>query len=65
MFCSYCQVPFQLRMTTAFLVALGRNPNDKFMVVKSGEGHYEFKPDEPEPQVHLSAAFVQTVLQGS
>eukprot|EP00667_Euglena_gracilis_P006239 EG_transcript_6292 len=44
------QVPFQLRMTTAFLVALGRNPNDKFMVVKSGEGHYEFKPDEPEPQ---------------
>eukprot|EP00668_Euglena_longa_P000955 GGOE01001146.1.p1 GENE.GGOE01001146.1~~GGOE01001146.1.p1 ORF type:complete len:763 (+),score=144.16 GGOE01001146.1:330-2291(+) len=44
------QVPFQLRMTTAFLAALGRNPNDKFTIVKTGEGHYEFKPDETEPQ---------------
>jgi len=44
------QVPYQLRMTTAFLAALRRNPNDKYMIVKTGKGHYEFKPDEPEPQ---------------
>eukprot|EP00667_Euglena_gracilis_P002212 EG_transcript_2211 len=44
------EVPYQLRLTSALLVALGRNPNDKFMIVKSGRGHYEYKPEEPEPQ---------------
>ena len=42
-------VPYQLRLATALFTALGRSPNDKFGVVKSGQGHYEFTPDEPEP----------------
>lgn len=57
------EVPFQLRLTSAFLVALGRSPNDKLSIVKTGKGHYEYKPNEPEPQglrwVSLSAPLHQ------
>eukprot|EP01010_Urceolus_cornutus_P004952 NODE_82_length_2547_cov_290.341473_g63_i0.p1 GENE.NODE_82_length_2547_cov_290.341473_g63_i0~~NODE_82_length_2547_cov_290.341473_g63_i0.p1 ORF type:complete len:764 (+),score=160.34 NODE_82_length_2547_cov_290.341473_g63_i0:70-2361(+) len=39
-------VPYQLRLATALLTALGRDKSDIGQCIKSGAGHWEFTPEE-------------------
>jgi len=40
------KVPYEIRLTTAFLAMIGRNESDKTDIIKSGTPHWEFSPSE-------------------